>query len=163
MQFGLTIQVISAQCEAVFVYNGAMLSAVAPMEPAMCMDIGGGSTEVCCGHSGRPTAMSCISLGSSKLANEMPKLSGEGVADREEMMQCMHRVREYLKDADTSAVQAALVCPLPHFVCLFVRYKGRHKLQVLQFCIDLDVLMHRTLSFTRQYSFLVVIQNHFYL
>jgi exopolyphosphatase/pppGpp-phosphohydrolase len=109
VQFGLTIQVISAQSEAVFVYNGAMLSAVAPMEPAMCMDMGGGSTEVCCGHSGRPTAVSCISLGSSKLANKMPKLLETGLADREEMMQCMHRIREYLRHADTSAVHAALV------------------------------------------------------
>ena len=90
-------------------YNGAMLSAVAPLEAAMCMDMGGGSTEVCCGVNGRPRAVSCIGIGSSRLANGMPTLLASGVADRDEMLACMCSVREQLQATDTSAVRAELV------------------------------------------------------
>lgn len=109
VQYGVAIQTISAHSEAVFVYNGAMLSATSRVAPALCVDMGGGSTEVCVGHSGRPTAVCCISLGSSKLVNQMPKLLEEGVADRSEMLECMWRVREYLQRTDTSPVRNELV------------------------------------------------------
>lgn len=80
----------------------------------MCMDMGGGSTEVCCGHSGRARAVSCIGIGSSRLANDMPTLLSSGVADRDEMLACMHDVRQQLQRTDTSAVRAELVRPSRH-------------------------------------------------
>ena len=111
MQFGVSIEIISAQREAEFVFNGAMLCAASPIAPAMCVDMGGGSTEVCVGHGGEPTAVACIGLGSSKLVHSMPQLAGEGVADRGEMLECMQRVREHLLTVDVSAVREELVRP----------------------------------------------------
>ena len=109
MQHGVAIQVISARTEAAFVFNGAMLSAVSPMDPAVCIDMGGGSTEVCVGHGSDPTAIACISLGSSKLVHSMPRLLEEGFADRDEMLQCMQRVRAHLETVNVSAVREELV------------------------------------------------------
>ena len=111
LQFGIDIQVITPHSEAVFVYNGAMLAAPDPTAPALCMDMGGGSTEVVVGYNGRPSTVCEIGIGSTKLKIGMPQLQGEGVADRTEMRECRRRCRRVLQQSDLAPALQEMVRP----------------------------------------------------
>ena len=113
------IHVISPHSEAVFVYAGAMLSAMSTLEPALCMDLGGGSTEVVVGDKGRPTTVCEVALGSTKLLSEMQTLADTGVAAVEEIAACQTHVRRHLQQADTAAVRSELVRARHPRHCLF--------------------------------------------
>mmetsp|Transcript_6429 Transcript_6429/g.17981 ORF Transcript_6429/g.17981 Transcript_6429/m.17981 type:complete len:658 (-) Transcript_6429:58-2031(-) len=66
-EVGLEVEIISGQEEARLIYTGVLQGLSLFDKRVMCLDIGGGSTELCIGKAGRPFLATSIPLGHLRL------------------------------------------------------------------------------------------------
>jgi len=93
---GLDVEVISGQEEARLIYAGILQSVPVFNQRVLCIDIGGGSTEICIGRSGRPFYAMSMPIGHLRL-KEHCFLEEETTAHA--VVECQRLIRGRIADA----------------------------------------------------------------
>jgi len=95
-EVGLDVEVISGPEEARLIYTGVLQGLPVFDKKVLCIDIGGGSTEFCIGHQGRPLYAKSRPLGHLRLKEDCFKSS---TTTPREIWECQRSIRAELAES----------------------------------------------------------------
>ena len=102
---GITVEVISGEQEADWVYRGVITSCVHPERPMLIVDLGGGSTELIAGNCGRLHFRQSFQIGTVR---EFEQLRPSDPPTPAELHHCRERIRAFFRNTVLPSLGDAL-------------------------------------------------------